>query len=160
MDTKNGFDIFEPLRLIYIEKGISQEDCLNFMMLIEIDAKTRTGNDNTFRHEEIGYQVYPTMINEWWKRSSIGTRFESLPILPDKELDMIALNLIVQSHKFSLDDLDILLDEMQKVMDENGMPENIPSIDLAREFVLDLRLQNEIQKADPKVKTFYEWNKE
>ena len=51
-----------------------------------------------------------------------------------------------------------MLDIMTVAMDENDMQYNIPSIDLAREFLLRLRLKRDLDKIDPRGQVSYEWD--
>lgn len=163
-DDKSRFKIFESLS--HIAQGATSSEWEEFIALIEDDAIRRTGNINTFRHDEIGNKIYPKMLCNWYSRSSIdlilskyesGFKTENIDMLDTKSMNQIIENhienmdQIIQNYKVSLSDLDVLLDEMQDVMEKNDMHENIPSIDLARDFLMDIRLRKDMVEIDPKV---------
>jgi hypothetical protein len=73
-------------------------------------------------------------------------------------IQILLRNYIALIQIVSLEDLDLLLDIMTVAMDENDMQYNIPSIDLAREFLLRLRLKRDLDKIDPRGQVSYEWD--
>jgi hypothetical protein len=156
VQDEERINIFDPL--LHVGNGAAYDDWTKLFMLIEIDAVRRTGNEEAFRHDEIGHQVYPQILLHWYEQSSVRQKFDAEEMIRGK-LDIVTMDRILRAHRFSLEDLDLLLDIMTVAMDENDMQHNIPSIDLAREFLLRLRLKRDLEKIDPKGQVSYEWDK-
>jgi len=154
-DIDQRIKIFDSL--FRIGHGVSYNDWIELFSLIEEDAVIRTGNEEAFRHDEIGYRVYPQILFQWYERSSVHEKLITEKIIHG-DLDIVTMERILRAHQFTLDDLDILLDLMQGAMEENDMEYNIPSIDLAREFLLRLRLKRDLDKIDPRGQVSYEWD--
>lgn len=156
VQDEDRIKIFDPL--LHIGNGVAYDDWIKLFMLIEMDAVRRTGNKEAFRHDEIGHLVYPQILLHWYEQSSVRHKLDTEEMIHGK-LDIATMDRILRAHRFSLEDLDLLLDIMTVAMDENDMQYNIPSIDLARGFLLGLKLKRDLDKIDPRGHISHEWDK-